>query len=108
MGTNNNLTQRYYQILISYAHDDDYLNAVHLLFQNLKTFGKECNSKVLLAKVILLLAQKWLEIIQNVIKEGKCFILLSSKKKIEKNRYLDENIPIIWKEFNEIKSSGRI
>ena len=103
MGTNNNLTQRYYQILISYAHDYDDFNAVHFLFQILKNFGKEFKSKVFLDKVILLLVQKWLEIIQNVIKESKCFILLLSKKTIKKNRYVDENISIIWKEFNELR-----
>jgi hypothetical protein len=108
MGTNNNLTQKYYQILISYAHDYDDLNAVYLLFQILKKFGKVFNSKVSLDKVILLLVQKWLKVIQNVIKESKCFILLSSKKKIEKNRYVDETIPIKGKEFNKIKSSGMI
>jgi hypothetical protein len=77
------------------------LNAVYLLFQILKKFRKVFNSKVSLDKVILLLVQKWLKVIQNVIKESKCFILLSSKKIIEKNRYVDENIPI--KEKNLIK-----
>ena len=85
-----------------------YFNAVHLIFQNQKKFRKECNSKVLLYRVNLLLVLKWLEIIQNVIKKSKCFILLSSKKTIQKNRYVDKNIPTIGKEFNEIKSSGMV
>ena len=108
MGTNNNLTKKYFQILVSYVHDDHFLKAVHLHFQNLKKFGKECNSQVLSYKVILLLVQKWLDVLQIVIKESKCFILLSSKKTIEKNRYVDENIPIKEKEFNKIKSSGML
>ena len=77
-------------------------------FQNQKKFRKECNSKVLLYRVNLLVVLKWLEIIQNVIKKSKCFILLSPKKSIKKNRYVDKDVPTIGKEFNEIKSSGMV
>jgi hypothetical protein len=81
MSTNNNLAQRYYQILISYAHADFAANS---LFQNLKKFGKEFNFKFLLDKENLLPVQNWLEVIPNVIKASKYFILLLSKKTIEK------------------------
>ena|ERR671911_2740184 len=108
MGTNNNLTQGFYQIFISSAHDDYYLNAVTLLFQNQKKIKKECDTKVFLHRVRLLLVQKWLELIQNIKKKSKCFILLSHKRTIKKNRYVDKDKPIIGKEFYEIKSAGMI
>ncbi len=108
MGTNNNLTQMFYQIFISYAHENYYLNAVTLLFQKPKKFRKECDTKVFLDRVRLLPIQKWLEVIQNIIKKSKCFILLLLKKTIKKNRYVDKDKPIIGKEFYEIKNSGMI
>jgi hypothetical protein len=106
MSTYNNLTQRHYQILINNAHDD--LNVVHPIFPNLKKYGKEFKLKFLLDRESLLIAQNWLEVIQNVIKATKYFVMLLSKKTNEKNRYVQVELLTQWKDFSRIKSSGMI
>lgn len=90
MSTNNNLAQEYHQIFISYAHEDS--NAANRLFRDLKEFEKEFKLKFWLDKERLLPGQSWAEVIQNVIKESKYFILLLSKNAIEKNTYVQEEL----------------
>jgi len=93
MSTNNDLKyedQKQHQIFISYAHDDS--NAANRLFNDLKEFEKEFKLKFWLDKDSLLPGQNWSEVIQNVIKESKYFILLLSKNAIEKNTYVQEEL----------------
>jgi hypothetical protein len=90
MSTNNNLAQEYHQIFISYTHEDS--NAANRLFRDLKEFEKEFKLKIWLDKERLLPGQSWAEVIQNVIKESKYFILLLSKNAIEKNTYVQEEL----------------
>ena len=90
MSTNNNLTQEYHQIFISYAHEDS--NAANRLFRDLKEFEKEFKLKFWLDKERLLPGQNWAEVIQNVIKESRYFILLLSKNAIEQNTYVQEEL----------------